>query len=278
MTSRNTFRSIVSAHASDQQGGGFAEPSGYKPSDLKPDEIAGIKAAHQRFAAGLAGLDFGRQYKPISVTDIETLLGSIYSAGGVPRDFAGFYIDQNEPIVKAALRSEFEATNIDLSDAAEVRQQILSQASQTGIFSYIVGALARVLPIFAVALLFGAYFGRREVFSISVGAGPLAFLLVWPILLLWDTVVQSQWAEYKPLFIGIYLLYVVAFFAVAHSGSLIGAALSRSLGIRKTLDETTAAIDTSGRIHSREILASLISSGIFSFLAFSLNLIVPLQT
>jgi hypothetical protein len=90
--------------------------------------------------------------------------------------------------------------------------------------------------------------------------------------------VQSQWAEYKPLFIGIYLLYVVAFFAVAHSGSLIGAALSRSLGIRKTLDETTAAIDTSGRIHSREILASLICSGIFSFLAFSLNLIVPLQT
>jgi hypothetical protein len=144
----------------------------------------------------------------------------------VPRDFAGFYIDQNEPIVKAALRSEFEASNIDLSDAAEVRQQILSQASQTGIFSYIVAALARVLPIFAVALLFGAYFGRREVTSISVGAGLLAFLLVWPILLLWDTVVQSQWAEYTTLFICIYLFYVVAFFAVAHSGSLIGAALS----------------------------------------------------
>jgi hypothetical protein len=199
----NAFRSIVSAHASDQQGSGFAAPSGYKPSDLSPDEIAGIKTAHQRFAASLVGLDFGRHYKPISVSDIETLLASVYSAGGVPRDFAGFYIDQNEPIVKAALRSEFEATNIDLSDAAEVRQQILSEASQTGIFSYIVGALARVLPIFAVALLFGAYFGRREVTSMSVGGGLLAFLLVWPILLLWDTVVQSQWAEYTTLFIWI---------------------------------------------------------------------------
>ena len=273
----NAFQQIVAAHASEQQSSGYVDSSGYKPSDLKPEEIRRIKDAHQRFAASLSGVDFGRHYKAISVDDIERIVKGLYSADSVPRDFASFYVEQNEPIVKAALRSEFEASNIDLSDSAELRKQILSEASQTGIFSYIIAALARVVPIFVIALIFGAYFGRREVFSISIGAGVLAFLLVWPILLLWDTVVQSQWADYKALFIGMYALYMLAFYAVARSGGLIGAALSRSVGLRQALDEHGGAVDTSGRIQVREILISLISSGIFSFFAFSLNLIIPLQ-
>lgn len=273
----NAFQKVVPTEASDQQAGVNYGSSDYKPSDLKPEEAAKIKEAHRRFVSALAGLDFAGQYKAISVTDIEKILKNAYSAEGVPRDFAGFYAEQNQPILKAALRSEFEASKVDLTDSAALRKEILTEASQSGIFNYVVAAIARVMPIFIVALFFGLYFGRREVFSIAVGAGLLAFLLVWPILLMWDTVVQSQWAEYKMLFVVLYLLYVAAFFAVGHSGSLIGAAVTRRFGLQKVFEDADAPIDTTGRIQVREILISLVSSGIFSFLAFSLNLIVPLQ-
>ena len=139
-----------------------------------------------------------------------------------PECFAQFYAAQAADRVDQLLKASFAQANLDLDYTDKVRQEILSDISQSGIPTYVISALARVAPIFLVALLFGIYFGRRDVLSISVGAALLAFLLVWPIILLWDTVVQSQWANYQELFLGMYLLYIIAFFAVARCGALIG--------------------------------------------------------
>ena len=106
----------------------------------------------------------------------------------------------------------------------------------------------------------------------------LAFLLVWPIILLWDTVVQSQWANYQELFLGMYLLYIIAFFAVARCGALIGSYWGEKLNWHEPVVQEVSEGTMSPKGYGMEILVSLIASTIFSLVAFSMNLILPLST
>lgn len=244
---------------------------------LSQEEMARIRQAHQNFLNSYYSTNPAASVQNIAASDIDQILKDLYSAQNLPQNFAQFYTSQAADAVQAMLKTSFEQANLDLDSTDKVRQEILSDISQSGIPSYIISALARVAPIFLVALLFGIYFGRQDVMSISVASGLLAFLLVWPIVLLWDTVVQSQWAAYREIFLAMYLLYIIAFFAVARCGSLIGAYIGEKMRWHEPqLQEAAEALAPKG--YGKEIFVSLMASTIFSLVAFSMNLILPLST
>jgi len=248
---------------------------------LTDEEMARIRRAHERFAQRFQSADYAKDLESIGVQDVETIVERAYNESEVARGFTRFYVEQLGEKVANDLETQFASDAIEVGNADELRQDILTEASQTGAFNYTVAALARMAPILIVAVIFGAYFGRSEVFSIAVASALLAFLLVWPILILWDTVVQSQWSDYKALFAGIYLIYVVAFFAVARTGALIGAAISEGLGYHARLEAPAAETEhaeTGRQRYAREIFVSCVASAVFSFVAFSVNLIVPLYS
>jgi hypothetical protein len=260
------------------------QSGGQNTPQLSPQDIARIRQAHQNFVSDYLDKGVPSPIRNIAVRDIENILKSAYASSDIPRNFSQFYAEQAGDSVAALMKGKFVEANLNIANTEEVRKEILSDVSQTGIFNYTVSALARVAPIFLIAILFGIYFGRRDVLSIAAASALLAFLLVWPIILLWDTVVQSQWASYREFFLGIYLLYVIAFFAVAQCGALIGA----YIGERLTLHEPVAieakggTADGDGIVqvkgYGKEIFVSLMASTIFSLVAFSMNLILPLNT
>jgi hypothetical protein len=147
---------------------------------------------------------------------------------------------------------------------------------RTNLPSYVIAGLLRILPVFAVAFLFGIYFGRAEILSVSIAGGLAALALVWPIVLLWDTIVQGKWHDFKLTFIGIYALYVLTFFITARAGALAGSAVAARLGIWQKSPSTVEA--QSSPKYFTDLVVSVIGSVIFSLLVMALNLIVPLKT
>ncbi len=275
--SNAVFQTITSQHQRPESGFQQSQFNQQQPS-LSPEEMARIRQAHQNFLNAYYSANLSSSVHNIAASDIDTILKDLYSADTIPISFAQFYTAQPADKVQDLLKASFAQANLDLDYTEKVRKEILSDVSQTGIPSYAVSALARVAPIFLVAILFGIYFGRSDVLSIAAAAGLLAFLLVWPIILLWDTVVQSQWASYREIFLGMYLLYIIAFFAVAWCGSLIGAYIGEKMHWHKPLVQSNGDEAMSPKGYGKEIFVSLMASTIFSLVAFSMNLILPLST
>jgi hypothetical protein len=276
--SSSVFQPVTSQH--QRPDSGFQQSQFNQPTEpsLPRAEVERILQAHQNFLNAYNSADLAGSVRNIAASDIDTILKDLYAADAIPQSFAQFYAAQAGDRVEQLLKTSFAQASLDLGNADKVRQEILSDVSQTGIPGYVLSALARVAPIFFVAILFGVYFGRREVMSISAAAGLLAFLLVWPIILLWDTVVQSQWASYREIFLGMYLLYIIAFFAVARSGALIGAYFGEKIDWHKPVAPEAGDEATPPKGYGKEIFVSLMASTIFSLVAFSINLILPLST
>lgn len=276
--SSTAFEPVTSKH--QRPDSGFQQSQFNQPTEpaMPQEVIETILQAHQNFLNSYADADLAGGVRNIAASDIDLILKDLYSADNLPQSFAQFYAEQTAGQVEQLLKASFAQANLDIDYTEKVRQEILSDISQSGIPTYVISALARVAPIFLVALVFGIWFGRRDVVSISVGAALLAFLLVWPIILLWDTVVQSQWASYRELFLGMYLLYIIAFFAVARCGALIGAYWGEKIRWHEPMVREASEGAMSPKGYGMEILVSLVASTIFSLVAFSMNLILPLST
>jgi hypothetical protein len=75
-----------------------------------------------------------------------------------------------------------------------------------------------------------------------------------------------------------YLLYIIAFFAVARSGALIGAYFGERIDWHKPVVPEAGDEVTPPKGYGKEIFVSLMASTLFSLVAFSMNLILPLST
>jgi hypothetical protein len=274
----NEFASLTGTTPPAGEDGGSSVDPAANPGALTAEEAERVRVLHRSFAERHASLDLSVGYTTIKVQDIESILKNSYTPEDVSRGVQHFYAVQPVEQLQNRLKDHFFSSQSGLVDERQVRTQLLQEASATGVGHYVVAAIARVAPIFLVALAFGLYFGRAEVLSISFGAALLALLLVWPILLLWDMVVRSQWVSYRAMFVGIYALYILAFFAVARTGALVGSLLGQKTGIHTERGETFEAGAVGIGDYRREILVSFVASALFSLFVFSINLLLPLQS
>lgn len=147
--------------------------------------------------------------------------------------------------------------------------------------TYVASALIRIgivmLGVFLVAFV---ALGKADTGTFGVGAAFAALLLTWPIISLWETVVSSEWQSMRPVFLGIYFLYILAFYFSGKFAAGLASKLRRWLatseGVPAFLRSVAAADDTI-HISGRELATNLTFAAITNGLAYTLNLSVPVS-
>jgi hypothetical protein len=129
-----------------------------------------------------------------------------------------------------------------------------------------------------IGLILGFYFGRGELFSASFAGALAAFLLTWPIMLMWDRVVQSMWHDKKLIFLAFYAVYIISFFLTARVGALIGVRMREGAPERLTsaIDRETGTVAYKGASWGElagNIFVGLLANGAVA----AWNVVIPLS-
>lgn len=193
---------------------------------LSAEEVAAARTAHAAFVAKAGSENLGSLAKPLTKSSIDTIIDEAYSVSNISRGVTDYYANSIKNSAGELLRVQFEQAGVKPIQQKEVKELIFSELVQDGLANYIVATLVRLLPVLVFGIALGFFFGRLELFSTSFAGAMAAFLLTWPIMLMWDRVVQSSWHDQKEMFLLFYVIYIISFFLTARLGALIGIRMS----------------------------------------------------
>ncbi len=178
--------------------------------------------ASDKFPASFGNFTFA----PITKAKLDEITANAYSKDNANDGIIGYYLGQVDDAFKQELHASLKHGNIDLSaDASSIDKAIVSE----GIFPYVTAILIRISPVLVFGIFIGLIFGTKEIGSAAVTAALSAFLLAWPVILMWDRVVSYNWQGKRDIFIAMYILYVLSFFFIARFAAQLGALLHRRL-------------------------------------------------
>lgn len=100
---------------------------------------------------------------------------------------------------------------------------VFEAAQRDGFFYSIVGYLIRLLAPLLAGFVIGRIYGLEDLIAAPFGAALAAFILCWPVIVLWDRVVSTDFINHYSEFITLYVLNMIAFFYVARIGCILGA-------------------------------------------------------
>lgn len=98
---------------------------------------------------------------------------------------------------------------------------ITEQIIDAGQFNFWIALLLKMLPPFLVGYFL--YFAWKEdsMLAVPTGAALTAFLMCWPVILLWDQAVYGVWDKQRYLFLVLYLTYILLYYHLARLGCII---------------------------------------------------------
>lgn len=227
---------------------------------LAAEAVQLVSTAHATIAADITRPFPNLQLEPISKAKLDEIVSYGYSREGVVSSIADYYVEQVAEAYAERMRARLAGAGLDAKgDAVALDQAMLSE----GAASYGIAAAIRIAPVLLFGLLIGGFFGYREVDSAATAAGLAAFLLAWPVILLWETVVSSSWQDQQPLFIGFYIVYVLAFFLTARLGALIGTAIRKAVRGTEAGDGVMAAPSGLALRIGRDVALALVTNALF---------------
>jgi hypothetical protein len=116
-----------------------------------------------------------------------------------------------------ALSNNYQNTLLT-TELKRIQQRIFGRDSMV----FWPSVLLKILPALATGFLIAFVFHKDWLFEISFGSGLAAFLLFWPIILLWDVVVSKYWIDRKWLFFMMYFFYMVSYYYSSRLGAILG--------------------------------------------------------
>jgi hypothetical protein len=254
------------------------DASGPKLKGLKPDEVAAIRKAHAAFLATLAAGNLGAAAKPITKSSVDAVIETAYAAESIPNGVASYYATTIKDHAKDVLRAKFAEAGVTPIDQDTAKKIIFAELVRDGLHNYVTATLVRLAPVLLVGLLLGLFFGRGELFSVSFAGALAAFLLTWPIMLMWDRIVQSTWHDKKLIFMAFYAVYIISFFLTARVGALIGTRLREGAPERLTsmIDRETGAMALKGASWT-ELAGNIVMGLLANGAVAAWNVIIPLN-
>lgn len=242
---------------------------------------ARLRAAHQKFAAGLGALEPGADLAPLTRITVEGFLKNVSNYGAdVSGDIYQFYNNQ----LQANLRSRIDAafSRFLAGEAAAARRsetgklEVFKEINSFSWNNYILSVLIRMAPVFCLGFCFGILLGRTEVASIGMAGGLAAFLLCWPLVVMWDVVVVGTYADKRATFILLYLVYIFAFYLTARSSALLAAWLCehKILGLKAPWRDARALT----AVTWRQLAVNMAGATALTTAAFGWNLLIPIGT
>lgn len=156
-------------------------------------------------------------------------------------------------------RAEQHRESVLSDQYALIRGAIMREDS----FVFLPAIILKLIPAFAIGVLIGLWRPERAVFDTPLAAGFVAFLLCWPVIILWDTIVDDTWKPFQWDFYALYLGYVLTYFFAARLGVLLAIRLRKTkvpAGIASNLDWNSVAAT---------VITTLITSGATAFITWS---------
>lgn len=262
-----------------ESGPTIAEPpgSGPKLKGLSAEQLNAIREAHAAFLSKLANENLGNSAEPLTKTAVDTIINTAYGKESIPNGVMSHYRDAILQHAKSILQSKFAEAGVPPVEKEAAKRIIFEELVKDGLGNYLVASVIRLSPVLLLGAVLGFLFGRGELFSVSFSGALTAFLLTWPIMLMWDRVVQSTWHDKKLIFIAFYVVYIISFFLTARVGALIGVRMREGAPeqLKTTFDRETGALATTGTSWAEiagNVFLGLLANGAVA----AWNVVIPL--
>jgi hypothetical protein len=269
------------SNATDHGPGGEAttieESIGEQPR-LSAETSAKVLAAYQKAALRLGQTQLATAVKPITKSEVDKAIKHSYGWDGVDDSIVDYYKRSlSDEFVHGVLMEEFKNAGLSVKTPDEDRRLIFAEINKFSLLNYVVAIVVRLLPVVLFGVVMGIVFGRGEVLSIAIAGGIAAFLLSWPLMLMWDRLVQSSWLDKKTVFLIFYAGYILAFFITARASAMFGAKIRQ----RMRPDESPAPGAADGTAAETISWAGIITNAaaavVANVLVYIGNVIIPLQ-
>jgi len=238
---------------------------------LSSEDRNRIALAHNRFVQTLASASTTAA-DPIKKSAIDHLLNrSIHQDLG--RGIVDYYEESMVRRLNSALKAAFSAEGAAVPDEEAQKRIALTEVLRASYWNYIIAIVVRLLPVVLIAVILGLIFGRREMTSVSVAGGLAAFLLSWPLMLLWDRLVQTSWVEKRPLFLAFYAVYIVSFYVTARASALVGSRLREGMGLGLGAPHDAASEIAS--LSWKEVTVNITGAVLLNGMLYAWNAIIP---
>lgn len=148
------------------------------------------------------------------------------------------------PLAERFLREEYSA------EIAFLEEKIYGIPTD----NIVVAFLLKLLPPLAAGFLVAAILRSDRAADVGLGAALVAFLLCWPVVLLWNVVVAQEFRSSWPIVFALYASYILAYYFLAKLGAQLGLnaaasrlpeAMARSVDWTKVFSTTATSLVTS---------------------------------
>jgi hypothetical protein len=215
---------------------------------------------------------------PIRKSSIDAILADTFMRSDLSERIKGYYLSRMLTALRGVMVSTFRAHQLAPGGKMDRdRSLMFSEINKFSYIDYVVSVLVRLAPVLIFGIVAGILFGPSELFSISFAGGFAAFLLTWPLMLMWDTLVSSSWVNKKELFFAFYAAYIVSFFLVARCGAILGIWLRSIVGLARLPESAQEKIDTGIRMTWREVVVNIMGAGVINILVYAWNVTLPLS-
>lgn len=241
-------------------------PGGEAKQPLAGDLVARVVKAHESLRGELASINFAQKIAPLRKSTVDELLSKLDGPSGIGFRISNYYSLQLDEAVRTTLTSGFARSNLVTNNKV-----VFDEINKFSWTNYLLSVLVRLTPVFLFGLACGMILGREEVLSAALAGGMAAFLLSWPLMLMWERLVQSSWADKKWLFFGFYAAYIVSFFLTARCAAIIGARL------RENLPSIRGKFATGG-VTWRDVAINTVGAIAINAAVYAWNVYLPLSS
>lgn len=148
----------------------------------------------------------------------------------------------------------------------EARHNVYNTLMERDRYLFIPALLIKLAPALFACAIAGFAWPERALDSAPLAAASVAFINCWPMILLWDSVVDRDWQRSKNAFILLYICYIFAYWQIGRLGCQIGLyAKTFSRQDRSTLNIKWGNI-------AESTLASLLAAGLTAAATWSIAL------
>ncbi len=251
--------------------------AGLSPPDLSEETITRAIRANRELSSELKNEFFVQKLTPIKKSSVDDILATVESANNLAYAVLGYYENSMETGLRDKIAQAFARQELPVGGKERDRQIVYAEINKFSHVNYAVSIVIRLAPVLLFGIVVGVIAGRTELFSISIAGGLAAFLLSWPLILLWDRLVTSSWADKRTVFLVFYAVYILSFFLVARTGGLLGARSRDRIGLERLPAPVEEKVDSAIRITWREVAVNIVGAVVINSLVYAWNVILPLS-
>ncbi|RIA54997.1 hypothetical protein [Dichotomicrobium thermohalophilum] len=244
---------------------------------LNENEQARLRAAHSAFIEAINTRIGQASPPPVRKSDLDGFVENAWGKYDLSAKITEHHAAPMKAVIDSTLTNAVAAQGLQLRSSDELQQVVFTELSAAGLRDYAASALIRLAAVLLFGIVAGIAFGRHEFVSISVAAALAAFLLSWPLMLMWENLVDPRWNDQRPLFLVFYGVYILSFYFTARFGAVIGALIRRGVMRRSEPLLTTAGNSAAANaVTFRDFIINLGASVFINIAVYATNMVIPL--